>query len=290
MSATEVTTADPETADTEADGETVSDRLAGLPEPNQQAVRDNLHRIEEAMIQYASLGDDPEWIETAGDISARTVKLLSRHSDLLEEVPRKRWKLVDSALEQILGVLAEQSARADVSAAELENHAQAAVDVFRVIVEGDSESLQSLLDSLKPVDTADPETINDAEAEARGRLRLRALYRKLIQDSYTVANLTEEGELSRQRIQQLREADKLFAVKVPFQRSFLYPVWQFEPGSPKPRQVMPLLVKAAREADLDPIAFHQLMSNPEAGGGQAPCEMLDEGREDLVLGIIAANR
>ncbi len=95
--------------------------------------------------------------------------------------------------------------------------------------------------------------------------------------------------MSRQRLKQLRDQDQLFAIEVPFFKGMLYPRWQFELATGKPRQIMPELIKAGRAAGMDAIAFHQTMLSTAAGGGDlSPVDLLEAGEEEAVLRILQA--
>jgi hypothetical protein len=207
--------------------------------------------------------------------------------DLLGGLPSERRPALERTLRQIAELLSEPTSEKTVSQPAFEVRAQIAVDTLRVITLGGSRQLQSLIEALEPVTPEDPEVIDKAEAEARGRLRLQALYQKIVADSYTVADLREQWNISRQRLAQLRGEDRLFAVSVPYHRGFLYPRWQFG-ADQRPRPIMANLIQEAKRAGLDAIDFHQLMNNSASGAGIPPVEMLDHGQEELVLGIIRA--
>jgi hypothetical protein len=210
-----------------------------------------------------------------------------RHQPLLLQLSKTRRAPVERAAERLVELLTESAHLRTFTSNELEERAQAAIDAFTVLVRGDAPRLRAVIDALDPVPAEAPAEVDLGEAEARGRLRLQALYQKIIKESESVAELAEWG-LSRQRLKQLRDAERLFAIDVPFHKGLLYPSWQFDPADHRPRAIMPTLIRAAKEADLDAISFHQIMTNPRAGGGTAPCDLLDVGREDLVLGILAA--
>jgi hypothetical protein len=168
-----------------------------------------------------------------------------------------------------------------------ELRAQTAIDTLRVITLGDTWQLQSVIDALEPVASRAAETADLEEGEARGRMRLQALYRKILADSYSVKDLTTQWGISRQRLAQLRDEGRLFAIRIPFHRSLLYPRWQFG-ADLRPRPIMPNLIQEAKSSGLDAIDFHQVMTNPASGAGVSLVRMLDRGEEQLVLGAIRA--
>jgi hypothetical protein len=151
--------------------------------------------------------------------------------------------------------------------------------VLDVLTDGMREMALILERNVKAPDDA-------GRAEARSRIRLEALYRKLIRDSFSVKELGV-FRLSRQRLQQLRKDDRLFAVQVPNQKGLLHPRWQFDDAN-RPRIEMPDLIAAARDGGLDAIGFHQLMVNPEATEDGALVDLLDLGRVQDVLEILRA--
>jgi hypothetical protein len=227
-------------------------------------------------------------LERASDQSGKS-QTFEGDLDVLMALAPGRRAPARRAMEQIGHILVQSTQLPDAGeTATFEQRVQTAVDTLRVITLGDSRRVQTVIDALEPLPPEDAENVDLQEAEARGRLRLQALYRKIVTDSYSVADLRAEWGITRQRLAQLRQADRLFAVSIPFHRSMLYPRWQFE-ASHRPRPIMPNLIKEARSAGLDAIGFHQLMSNPASGSGTSPVQMLDLGQEELVLGIIRAS-
>ena len=229
----------------------------------------------------------------AGSPKGQTTKLVlqapGENRDIYKDLPPKRRAPMRRAMQQIAELLIQSTyLQAAGEAATFEQRAQTAVDTLRVIALGDSRQLQSVIEALEPMTPEDPETVDLEEAEARGRLRLQALYRKIVTDSYSVSDLRAEWGITRQRLAQLRQEDRLFAISVPFHRGMLYPRWQFG-ADQRPRPIMPNLIKEAKSVGLDAIGFHQLMTNPASGAGASPVQMLDYGQEALVLGIIRAS-
>ena len=227
-----------------------------------------------------------------GGASGWTTELLlhslaHRHEELAELTdPRRR--LVTKTLSDIAAMLLAAAHEKAVTNKALEEKAQAAIDTMTLVVSGGNGSLETLIDALEAPAVEGYVDIDDSEAEARARLRLHALYQRVIRDSFTVEQLRSALGISRQRLKQLRDDDRLFAINVPFQRSLLYPRWQFEPVSGRPREEMAELIAAAREGGLDGVGFHMLMNNPAAGGGLSPLDLLENGQLAEVRSILRA--
>lgn len=224
-----------------------------------------------------------------GQTTKLMLQALGENRDIYKDLPPKRRAPMRRAMQQIADLLIQSTyQQAAGNTTNFEQRAQTAVDTLRVIALGDSRQLQSVIDALEPMTPEDPDAVDLEEAEARGRLRLQALYRKIVTDSYSVADIKAEWGITRQRLAQLRQEDRLFAISVPFHRGMLYPRWQFG-ADQRPRPIMPNLINEAKSVALDAISFHQLMTNPASGAGASPVQMLDHGQEELVLGIIRAS-
>jgi hypothetical protein len=140
--------------------------------------------------------------------------------------------------------------------------------------------LTEILDRPVARDDADDETLNDW-----GRLRVLTMYEQVRREVHTVGWLEEQG-VSRQRLNQWRQAGRLHGIKgVPGVRGFAYPRWQFD-DTLHPREFMPALTAAAEDARLDALALHLLMTNPAAGGGQTPLALLEQGEHALVERLV----
>ncbi len=122
------------------------------------------------------------------------------------------------------------------------------------------------------------------ELEAQGRLRVYSLFRTVEGQSWTVAELEGLG-IQRQRLKQLRNQKRLLGIKLPSHRGFLYPHWQLTEAM-RPREIVQELVEAGEDAGLDSLGLHLLLTNPRAGGGETPLEMIERGRSDLALNVI----
>lgn len=206
----------------------------------------------------------------------------------IEPLSRDHRRIVLETVDQVTHLLILAANEGNLSGRQLCERSQLAVDTLDLVfVHPDPERLDQVADALEPVEVDEPVEVGRHEAEARARLRLDALYQRIIRDSYSVADL--RSRVSRQRLKQLRDRDRLFAIDVPFFKGKLYPRWQFGLATGKPRAIMPELIKAGREAGMDAISFHQTMLSPAAGGGDlTPVDLLDAGEEEAVLRILQA--
>jgi len=135
------------------------------------------------------------------------------------------------------------------------------------------------------LDRSAVETEDDAALDDWGRLRVLTMYEQVRGEVHTVGWLEEHG-VSRQRVNQWRSAGRLYGIKgVPGVRGYAYPRWQFD-DTLHPREFMPALTAAAEDARLDPLALHLLMTDPEAGNGQTPLALLEQGHAQLVERLV----
>jgi len=265
--------------------------IADLSEQAGEEVLQAVAGVGKSLVTHAYEEDHVEdlvWFAHRVGLQAVDVVLESAPQDAAprKRVDPKRIQTIERAAGRVIAQLVRQALVRDLSNDQLEEQAQAAVDTFEVLLGGDSRQLEALIDGLEPRLKGDPTKVNLDEARARGRLRLQALYRKIMQDSVTVADLREWG-LSRQRVGQLRDEERLFAIKIPHHRELFHPRWQFT-ADHSLRPMMPTLLRAAKDVRLDAIGFHQLMTGKREGG-RSGVELLDAGREDLALSLITAS-
>jgi len=204
-----------------------------------------------------------------------------------EERPRKRIgeqrvEPVERALQAVVGRLMHDVYSPSVTDEQLADRAQVAIDTFDVVLSEDERGLNSLIGALRAGDADD--AFDPAQARARARLRTQAVYRSVLAESLTVSQLRPFK--SRQRLQQLRDAGRLFAIKTPYERGLVYPTWEFDDDY-DPLLVMPELIQTAREAGLSALGLHQVMTGPRARG-KSGVELLAAGREDLALNLVRA--
>jgi hypothetical protein len=205
----------------------------------------------------------------------------------LRDLPDPSREAMLGAVAHFGGSLLATLERDSRTSTQIQERATVAAELFDLLLRGSADEVESLIDALKPLPSAEGDNEIDLQAaEDRARLRMKAIFFRAIEDSFTVAQLRDELELSRQRVKQLRDEDRLFAIDVPYERSLLYPRWQFD-SSGRPRAQMPALIRAARDSGLDALGFHLLMTgrrDEEPSGVQ----MLRDGDEDRVLALVRA--
>jgi hypothetical protein len=128
------------------------------------------------------------------------------------------------------------------------------------------------------------------QARERRELEAQNLVRVL-----TLANEVERQSLkgeqlgvSRQRLNQLRQEGKLLGVKLPMHREFLYPRWQFGKDA-RVLPALPRLLSVAREAGLDGLDLHLLMTSSRRRGEKPLVDRLRAGgphNERYLAGVI----
>ncbi len=92
------------------------------------------------------------------------------------------------------------------------------------------------------------------------------------------------------RIDVMRRAGELLAVREPGSTEWRYPAWQFEGG--QPRQGIARIVATARECGIDDGRLYTLMTSPlglRDGGGRL-ADLLVAGREDDVVAAVRSAR
>jgi hypothetical protein len=91
------------------------------------------------------------------------------------------------------------------------------------------------------------------------------------------------------RIDAMRRAGELFAVRGPGSQEWLYPAWQFEDW--RPRRAIARIVAVAQERGLDDARVYELMTAPRGllgGTRRRLVDLLAEGREEDVLAALRA--
>jgi hypothetical protein len=182
----------------------------------------------------------------------------------LERLPRKRREAISDTLTAVARTLLS---RPSASILELESRLRETAPVT-----GEPE-------------TASPELLE--ELETRNALRRFASWRRVEERCIPGPELARALGVSRQRLEQLRDERRLLALRIPFRREAMYPVWQFGPdGSPLP--VMPRVLQAAEEARLSALDLDALVTSEGAGNGRTPAELLRAGETEYVLGLVRA--
>ena len=101
--------------------------------------------------------------------------------------------------------------------------------------------------------------------------------------------LAERAAVDPAKIDALRRAGELIAVREPGSTEWRYPAWQFENGKPRPGVAR--VVAAARDRGLDDTQLYGVMTTPLGlrDGGRTLAELLAEGREDEVVAAVRAS-
>jgi hypothetical protein len=238
-----------------------ADALASeLPEPQREAAQEGIVRLLEAVVAHRSqvVHASPDQLTEAIDVAARII------ATLVSELPA-----------------------ADEEDADTDEHSKVRLleEVLTGLDRVDPERVPEVWDYLERLREHLVEETSNDDLEERNRRRLQVVYRSIMDDSYTVKDLRNAWDISRQRLQQLRGENRLFAIEVPHRKGFFYPRWQFDPET-KPWSFMPDLIGTAKAEALDPVSFHRLMTNPRAGNGTAPIELAKSGDVKQALGII----
>jgi hypothetical protein len=104
-------------------------------------------------------------------------------------------------------------------------------------------------------------------------------------DCLTGSWLAERLGVDPLRIEALRRAGELIAVREAEDRDWHYPAWQFDDW--KPRRGVARIVAAAREAGIDERRLHELMTGRLGlTGHRRLADLLVEGRDDEVVEAI----
>lgn len=88
------------------------------------------------------------------------------------------------------------------------------------------------------------------------------------------------------RIDAMRRAGELIAVRAEGSTEWRYPAWQFDSG--RPRAGVTRIVAAARESGMSETALHDLLTTPLGlrSDGRRLVDLLVEGREDEVVAAV----
>ena len=90
------------------------------------------------------------------------------------------------------------------------------------------------------------------------------------------------------KIDGLRRAGELIAVREPGSTEWRYPAWQFDAGRPRPG--ISRVVAAARESGVDEARLYDVLTTPLGlrDGGRRLVDLLREGRDDEVVAAVRA--
>lgn len=213
------------------------------------------------------------------------------------KVGTELWDLPELSREAVLGAVAHfggsLATSLESAPRNLEERATLAAEVFEVLLQADAQQFDAIVEALKEAPAAASSREEDElsegelrEVENRARLKMKAIFLRTIDESFSVAELRKEFKLSRQRLKQLRDEERLFAVEVPYERGLFYPTWQFDETG-RPRESVRPLIGAAKEAGLDALGFHLLMTG-EQENGPTGVQYLREGREDQALALVGS--
>lgn len=173
--------------------------------------------------------------------------------------------------------------------------------MLHTIASGSAKELRTLEAALKEATDSEhdlPETPEELTPELAHRLDLENLfgvwadYQELEERSVSGEALSARVGVKRQRLEQLRSTGRLLGIRIPFRRSYYYPVWQFDPATGEMLPQICDLQRTATEVGMDHLALNGFMTNPEAGEGTPPGEVFQRGPEgrQTVLEWIAAAR
>ena len=100
--------------------------------------------------------------------------------------------------------------------------------------------------------------------------------------------LSERTAVDPARIDALRRAGELLAVREPGSTEWCYPAWQFDAGRPRPGVAR--VVATARERGIDDGRLYELLTAPLGlgGGRRRIADLLIEGRDDDVVAALRA--
>jgi hypothetical protein len=89
------------------------------------------------------------------------------------------------------------------------------------------------------------------------------------------------------RIDAMRRAGELIAVREPGSTEWRYPAWQFEAAG-QPRPSIARVVAAARETGIDEARLYDVLTAPLGlrAGGRRLVDLLLEGRDDEVVAAV----
>lgn len=218
-----------------------------------------------------------------GDGASGTV-LEIKGGQELREVPDLSREAMLAVVAHFAGTLLATVGVEVFAAAQLRERATFAAELIEYVLRGDAREYSRLIAALSTLPDEGDAEADLAAAEERSRLRMKGIFLQAIGESFSVAQLREEFGLSRQRLQQLRDARRLFAIDVPYEKGLLYPRWQFD-SSGRPRPEMSPLIDAARDSNLDALGFHLLMTGSR-DNGPSGLQMLRDGDADHAVALV----
>jgi hypothetical protein len=108
-------------------------------------------------------------------------------------------------------------------------------------------------------------------------------------DSLPASWLAARLGVEPKKLDAMRRAGELIAVREPGTLEWHYPAWQFEDW--KPRHAVPRIVGVARNAGIDDARLYEILTGPRGlvGTERRLIDLLDEGREDDVVAAVRAS-
>jgi len=91
------------------------------------------------------------------------------------------------------------------------------------------------------------------------------------------------------RIEAMRRAGELLAVREPGSTEWLYPAWQLDGTEPK--RVIPRIVEAARESGLDEARLYEVLTGRLGMRGERRLvDLIAEGRDEEVVAAVRSSK
>jgi len=101
--------------------------------------------------------------------------------------------------------------------------------------------------------------------------------------------LAERFAVDPARIEAMRRAGELIAMREPGSTTWLYPAWQLDGREPK--RVIVRIVAAARESGLDDARLYEVLTGPLGMRGERRLvDLIAEGRDDEVVAAVRSAR
>ena len=106
--------------------------------------------------------------------------------------------------------------------------------------------------------------------------------KRLHEESLSDSWLAQRMGVDTGRLDAMRRDGELIGVRLPGERTWRYPAWQFQNGRPRP--LVPAMVREARATGLDELRLYEVMTmRLGLGGERRLCDLLVAGEDDAVL-------